>query len=88
LFLTSSPPAPYGWYDGAAGDKEVVDTTAAAGRCSPLLFRCFGRCFPAAISLVSARRGSPKSEQLHGFERQRESEFGAGTANVAKALWL
>jgi hypothetical protein len=68
--------------------KEAVDTTAAAGRCSPLLSRCFGRCYPADISLLSARRGSPKSEQLQCRERQRQTELGAGTANVAEALWL
>jgi hypothetical protein len=50
--------------------------------------RCYFAVSAAVFPLVSARRGSPKSEQLHGFERQRESEFGARTANVAKALWL
>jgi hypothetical protein len=76
---------PYGWHDGAVGDKKAVGATASAGSYSPLLFCCFGRCCPADLSLLSAHCGSPKSRQLQCLERPRETAFGTGTANVAKA---
>jgi len=80
----ATTPAPYGWHDGATGDKKAVDPTASAGSCSPLLSRYFGRRYFVGFG----RRGSPKSEQLQCLERRRETELGAETANFAKALWL
>jgi hypothetical protein len=53
----------------------------AAGRCLPLLFRCFGRCYPADISLFLCRRKSPKSEQPQGLRSRHEVKSGAGNSD-------
>jgi hypothetical protein len=55
------------------------------GKLLAAVISLFRPLLSADISLFSARCGSPKSEQLQCLERRRETEFGAGTANVAKA---